>query len=314
METTVPPSIATTEETTSSTSSSTTEAPTDGPHATFLYPTGLATINNIDTVQVTYDTVWKNANLTLLCGINEESNEWAMATMNFLQPDGTYAIAPIQAGMDIPQFPVYCYMMLYDSYNGTDSTTGGSFTMACTTGPASIYAMTVTTPAPTSRKPTSNSDAGTPTPTPTQSQTDSARTTVLTGAAAVSSSTGSAPTETAISSTPSSSGLSGGAKAGIAVGVIIGVCALVAAVLLFLRTRRRQAGGTGNMVKVPSTASAERVALAEKPAGAAAAAAAPTTVEVPEPPVLKAPANHRNSEDWRRFFGNGTNPKSEVSS
>lgn len=38
-------------------------------------------MNNIDTVQVTYDTIWEHANLTLFCGIDEAENKWALANI-----------------------------------------------------------------------------------------------------------------------------------------------------------------------------------------------------------------------------------------
>jgi hypothetical protein len=63
------------------TASPTTGTASDNPHATFLYPTGQPTVNNIDTVQVSYDTIWQHANLTLYCEADGEDT-WAMAAIN----------------------------------------------------------------------------------------------------------------------------------------------------------------------------------------------------------------------------------------
>lgn len=63
------------------TASSTTAADSDNPHAVFLYPTGQPTVNNIDTVQVSYDTTWQHANLTLYCETDDEGT-WATAAIN----------------------------------------------------------------------------------------------------------------------------------------------------------------------------------------------------------------------------------------
>ncbi len=64
-------------ESTASPTSTVTDA--DNPRAVVLYPTGQPTINNIDTVEVTYDTIWGNAKFTLFCAIDEGANEWALA-------------------------------------------------------------------------------------------------------------------------------------------------------------------------------------------------------------------------------------------
>lgn len=64
---------------TTTSSASATEVATDVPHAAFLYPAALLTVNNIDVVQVTYETVWKSVNLTVFCEINEEASEFALA-------------------------------------------------------------------------------------------------------------------------------------------------------------------------------------------------------------------------------------------
>jgi len=63
------------------TDSATTASPSDAPHAVFLYPTGEPTVNNIDTVQVSYETIWEHANLTLFCESDNEDT-WAMAAIN----------------------------------------------------------------------------------------------------------------------------------------------------------------------------------------------------------------------------------------
>lgn len=63
------------------TASATTDSDSDNPHAIFLYPTGEPTVNNIDTVQVSYETIWQHANLTIYCETDNEDT-WAMAAMN----------------------------------------------------------------------------------------------------------------------------------------------------------------------------------------------------------------------------------------
>ena len=57
-----------------------TEAAVDGQHAIFLYPSGAPVINNIDTIQVTYDTIWPAANLTLTCEIEPRRRLFSTAT------------------------------------------------------------------------------------------------------------------------------------------------------------------------------------------------------------------------------------------
>ncbi len=54
----------------------------DSPHAEILYPTGQPTINSVDSVEVTYDSVWENVNLTVYCEINQDSDVWAIAELN----------------------------------------------------------------------------------------------------------------------------------------------------------------------------------------------------------------------------------------
>ena len=75
-------------ESTASPTSTVTDA--DNPHAVVLYPTGQPTINNIDTVEVTYDTIWGNANLTLFCGIDAAANEWALAEIKLGRVNAGY--------------------------------------------------------------------------------------------------------------------------------------------------------------------------------------------------------------------------------
>lgn len=73
----------TTTDTEGTATASPTSAATDAgrSNAVVLYPTGQPTINNIDAVEVTYDTIWENANLTLFCGIDEGENKWALANI-----------------------------------------------------------------------------------------------------------------------------------------------------------------------------------------------------------------------------------------
>lgn len=63
-------------------SSRPTQASLDGPHAVFLYPSGLPVINIIDTIQVTYDTIWPAANLTLMCEVEPEKRVWSTAAFD----------------------------------------------------------------------------------------------------------------------------------------------------------------------------------------------------------------------------------------
>lgn len=211
--------------------------------------------------------------------------------------------------MQIPQFPTYCNFMLSDANNVTDYTTGAGFSMVSTQGVATTYAAAITqaataTPASDSSKP-STAEA---------SQTTSTQASLSTNSAAVSS---SASTGTAVSSTSQSSSLSGGAKAGIAIGVILGIAALAAIIFFLLRMKRRMDKIEG-LVTLRSGASSVNVAqssekTAERDAQVASPTPAPAPIPSPSPPpdtcgpriqVFKIGENHRNSEDWRRFFGN----------
>ena len=145
-------------------------------------------------------------------------------------------------------------MMLYDSNNGTDVTTGGGFTMVSTKGAISTYAMEATYAASAFATQTAIGP------------TESVQGPSPTGAAAISS-----PTTTA-----SSTALTVGAKAGIAVGVSLLVIILAAIIYFDLRKRRR-VNRQKYMVKLPSTSSTELVAPAEKP------------VAIPADPVAKSP-------------------------
>ncbi|KIW93717.1 uncharacterized protein Z519_05031 [Cladophialophora bantiana CBS 173.52] len=277
------------------------------PHATFLYPTEPLTLNNIDVIQVSYRTDFKSVDLSIFCEMSPGSHEFALADINQIQSSGTYAIAPIQAGMKIPQFPTYCNFMLCDSQNKTDSTTAAGFTMISTQGIATTYALAATR------------TASTPTPA-TQSPQGSAQTPAAMGPTVMSSSAASAAAETAVASTSTSAGLGNGAKAGIAIGVILGICALIAASLFYLRIGRRT-NKLENMVILRSTASSVDLVASEKLAVEKPAAASQAPVPLHSPPnngsgiaAFKVEGNHRNSEDWRRFFGNGKSQKSVISS
>ncbi len=289
------------------------------PHAVFIYPTSLLTVNNIDIVQVGYRTVWDSVNLTVFCEMGEHSNEFSLAKINNSklacleksedceliyvagQSNGTYAIAPIQAGMDIPQFPTYCNFMLCNAENNTDYTTGPGFTMISTQGLATTYALAATQ-ASTYHSSTSKTSSLSPS---TATSTNSA----LTSAASVTSSTA---TQTALASTVNSTGLSGGAKAGIAIGVLLGIAAIIVAFFFFMRMKRR-IDKLETMVALRSTASSVNVTPGEKSA-IASSLASPRPLPSPSPPpdgcgprmeMFKIGESHRNSEDWRRFFGNG---------
>ncbi|KIW66083.1 hypothetical protein PV04_08288 [Phialophora macrospora] len=298
---------------TSTASAATTSMPdtaTDVPHALFVYPTAPLTLNNIDVVQVGYRTVWSSVNLTVFCEMGEASNKFSLAKINQMESNGTYAIAPIQAGMQIPHFPTYCNFMLCNAENSTDYTTGAGFTMVSTQGIATTYALAATQAATASSSTTNTSKS----PIPTAIQTDSD----LTGAAAVSSSTA---TQTAAPSTSHSEGLSGGAKAGIAIGVIIGISALIAAAFFFMRMKRR-IDKLETMVTLRSAASSVDRTPLEKSTTAGASAASQIAAPSPSPPppdgcgprieVFKIGDSHRNSEDWRRFFGGGLGQKPAI--
>ena len=203
--------------------------------------------------------------------------------------------------MSIPQFPTFCNFMLCNVENSTDYTTGHGFTMVSTQGVATTYALanTQTSTIPTST--TRTSKISTSTATPTKS--------IRTGVANVSSTTAS---QTAMASAVTSNGLSDGAKAGIALGVILGIAALIVAVFFFIRMKRR-IDKLESMVTLRSAASSVNVAPTEKAAGADSLAS-PRPLPWPSPPpdgciprieLFKIGESHRNSEDWRHFFGNG---------
>jgi hypothetical protein len=223
-----------------------------------------------------------------------------------VESNGTYAIAPIQAGMQIPHFPTLCNFMLCNAENSTDYTTGAGFTMVSTQGAATTYALAATQAATALSSATNTLKS----PIATASQTDPD----LSGAAAVSSSTAN---QTAVPSTNHSDGLSGGAKAGIAIGVILGISALVAAAFFFFRMKRR-IDKLETMVTLRSAASSVDRTPLEKGTAAGAAATSPNAAPSPSPPpdgcgprieVFKIGDSHRNSEDWRRFFGSGLGQK-----
>ncbi|KAJ9610668.1 hypothetical protein H2200_005445 [Cladophialophora chaetospira] len=316
---TIPPSTTDMVSTTSSAPiPAASETTTDVPYAAFIYPSSLVTFNNIDVVQVGYRTVWNSVNLTVFCELNGNSDEFALARINksklvmlgwvievewltavAVQSNGTLAIAPIQAGMQIPQYPTYCNFMLCNADNSTDYTTGAGFTMISTQGVGTTYGLATTQTAntPSSSTQTSNLPALTATRTATSSSSVAA----------------SGPTESALASSIHSNGLSGGAQAGIAIGVILGVFALIAAAFFFLRMKRR-IDKLENMVTLRSAASSLNGAPSEKPAMGDSTAAAEPMPSSPSPPpdgcgprieVFKIGDSHRNSEDWRRFFGHG---------
>jgi hypothetical protein len=66
------------------TSSSTTmgPGPTDVSEASFLYPVEQVTVNNIDVVQVQYQSNWDNVNLTVFCEMSPGSDQFALAKIN----------------------------------------------------------------------------------------------------------------------------------------------------------------------------------------------------------------------------------------
>jgi hypothetical protein len=50
--------------------------------ASFIYPTSVLTVNNIDVVEVGYQSSWTNVNITVFCELARNSNEFALAKMN----------------------------------------------------------------------------------------------------------------------------------------------------------------------------------------------------------------------------------------
>lgn len=180
--------------------------------------------------------------------------------------------------------------------------------MVSTEGPVSTYAMTMTTAA--SNPQTQSSQGATGAGTSPERKTGSLQTTNIGGPAAVSSSSSSAAAETAVSPAASSAGLSTGAKAGIAVGVILGICAILAIIFFFLRLKRR-VDRMESMVKLGSTSSTGVMAPTEKPLPSAPTTGAETATPVTGGDLAESDTggNHRNADDWRRFFGNGNNPR-----
>ncbi|KIW47017.1 uncharacterized protein PV06_02631 [Exophiala oligosperma] len=338
--TTVPATAATSDPTNAGASAAGDDYP-----AIILYPTGQPTMNNIDTVQVTYDTIWENANLTLFCGVDEAENKWALANIPLPEPSGTCVISPIQAGMEISQFPVSCGMLIYDESDKSESTTGGGFVMTKTNGVASTFGLSLTTtgagnPQTTNTKKgaaatgsaTNASDnisnksgggGGSQTVTTSLSSSTSTNTGVLSGA-------GSDP-----NTSSSSTGLSSGTKAGIAIGIILGAIALFVAVFFFFRLRKRIDRVERNITgKEGESTTGKEV----PPVSASSSSPPPPVPPTSEKPILPSPrftarsnspaiftpggggTNHntKNSEDWRQFFGNaatvsGSNPRSHTS-
>lgn len=221
--------------------------------------------------------------------------------------EGTYAIAPIQAEMDIPSFPVPCYFMIEDAKNAMDATTGAGFTMVSTKGVISTYALQATVAASSATQ-TGTSESSTTNPSLTTG------TASLSGGEGASNPTGSSAAQTAAASSAPGT-LSPGAKGGLAIGIIIAVVAILAAIFFYFRRSRSQ------MQRLDSTAKAS---MTEKAAAAAVASGVQQTNtpgNAPEPgaetmvtPVFQPQANHRNSEDWRRFFGSAVARRVPASS
>lgn len=218
--------------------------------------------------------------------------------------EGTYAIAPIQADLDIPDFPVGCYFMIEDAKNAADAVSGARFTMASTKGVASTYGLEATVAASSATKTGTGASATTDADSSNGTATGSIS---ASGGQGASSATGSNAVQTGVAAASSSSdgSLSSGAKAGLAIGIILAVIAILAGVFFFFRRSKRQ------MQRLDSNAGAnttEKVAAAA--AGAGAGGARPSDVNDTGPETLVTPAfstqaNNRNSEDWRRFFGSG---------
>lgn len=304
---------------------------TDVPHAVFLYPSGVLTVNNIDVVKVSYESVWDSVNLTLFCQVNQQNpNLFTLAKITqskwtrkhwMIEPEtereilvarnGTYAIAPIQAGMEVSQFPSNCNFMLGDANNSTDYTTGVGFKMVSTTGARVTYAMAATKSSLPSTTESGGSEAATAKP--TDSTTHSVQSTTPPGAADISPSSVYAAGATAIASAPSSGSLSDGAKAGVSISVILGVFAIIAATIFFMR-RKRRTDKLETMETLRNAATSVDTVQSEKTVVEEDPAAAPVPPKDVSNVAFKVVENHRNSEDWRRFFGNGKTPKSRDSS
>jgi len=182
-------------------------------------------------------------------------------------------------------------------------------------GLVSTYGMSMTTAISPSETQSAHGDISIGTP--TNSKADSVQTTRIVHSAAAFSSTSPAAVETAVSPASTSAGLSTGAKAGIAVGAILGICALIAVIFFFLRLKRRMVR-VESMVKLGSTASVGGVTPMEKPVLPAPALATPFAAEAFAPVASGGRADpgvgqsHRNTEDWRRFFGNGNHPRPQT--
>jgi hypothetical protein len=246
-----------------------------------------------------------------------------VAKSSIVPTDGTFAVSPIQAGMNLPHFPTYCNFMLANADDGSDYTTAIGFLMLSTGGVATTYGAATTqtgnTPAITGASIITSTSTSTsllpttvtPSPSPLQSSQVSALATTKRPAPTDSPST-------AVASDSHATGLSSGAKAGVAIGVILAVLALFALAFLFIR-RRRNAKGAKNMATLRSTSPSVDGAQSEKTAVNPSLAPSPgpmSEVSTPRVAVFKIgeAEGHRNSEEWRRFFGNAKTQRSVTGS
>ena len=220
--------------------------------ASFLYPTNNPTINNIDTLDVTYVTPWSGANLTVFCLVNSAQNTYSFYQANnpsmranppFLKchvnspplavdPSGTYILPDVSNGIaNLNQYPVVCHLQLTEYQNSTDFINGGLFTLTSTGGSPSTYQQSTTSSA--SGTASSGATATTTSinaPTTTQSQTGSRSAGQVTATS----------TPTPFSTPVVSSGLSTGAKAGIGIGAAVGALALIGLLAWLFMSRRRK--------------------------------------------------------------------------
>jgi hypothetical protein len=208
--------------------------------------------------------------------------------------------------------------MLANADDESDYTTAIGFLMLSTGGVPTTYGATTTTLI-------GNTPAVTGASIITRTSTSLLSTTTTQSASPLQSSQASAlattaqpfPTDspsTAVASDSHATGLSSGAKAGVAISVILAFGALLALAILFVR-RRRKANGSNNMASLRSTSPSVDGAQSEKTAVNPASASSPgPMVEVGTPRVavfkIGEAEGHRNSEDWRRFFGNATTQRS----
>lgn len=197
---------------------------TTSKHADIIFPTDRPTLNNVDVLEVYYDTPWQLANLTLRCKIQEQPDEWSVYRAPHVDSNGTYILKPVQKGMNIPQFPVFCQIKLVNSNDENQTKIGGAFSMSSVAGAtATTYARdaTMTASATLTGQSTASGDS----------------TGIETG-----NSSSPTATQTGGAGTNGSGGIGNGAAIGIGVGVgfgVLAIAAIVFAVWWVKRSKRR---------------------------------------------------------------------------